>query len=156
MIKCILAIDENGGIGKGGSLPWPANKEDLKQFRDKTTNHIVVMGSKTWEDPFMPAPLKNRDNVVISSRNDFIGAQVINKNIIDELLKLDNVSDKDVWIIGGSTIIGQTIDIIDEIHLTRIPGDFGCDTFIDIDCILGEFHLTESKDNTYFIYNRDK
>ena len=60
MIKGIMAVDERGGISKGQSMPWPKNSTDLKWFKDSTLNNLVVMGRKTWEDPFMPTPLKSR------------------------------------------------------------------------------------------------
>ena len=57
MIKAIMAADDEGGISKGSSMPWPKNSNDLKWFKKNTENQIVVMGSKTWEDPFMPCLL---------------------------------------------------------------------------------------------------
>ena len=57
MIKAIMAVDEKGGISKGQSMPWPKNSIDLKWFKENTVNNVVVMGRKTWEDPFMPCLL---------------------------------------------------------------------------------------------------
>ena len=64
-----MAVDEKGGISKGQSMPWPKNSIDLKWFKENTINNIVVMGRKTWEDPFMPTPLKSRINVLITSKD---------------------------------------------------------------------------------------
>ena len=69
MIKAIMAVDEKGGISKGQSMPWPKNSIDLKWFKENTINNVVVMGRKTWEDPFMPTPLKSRINVLITNKN---------------------------------------------------------------------------------------
>ena len=69
MIKAIMAVDEKGGISKGQSMPWPKNSIDLKWFKENTINNVVVMGRKTWEDPFMPTPLKSRINVLITSKD---------------------------------------------------------------------------------------
>ena len=71
MIKAIMAVDDKGGISKGSSMPWPKNSNDLKWFKKNTENQIVVMGSKTWEDPFMPAPLANRINILVTSKDLF-------------------------------------------------------------------------------------
>ena len=54
MIKAIMAADDNGGISKGLSMPWPKNSKDLQWFKKNTLDQVVVMGSKTWKDPFMP------------------------------------------------------------------------------------------------------
>ncbi len=76
MIKAIMAVDEKGGISKGQSMPWPKNSTDLKWFKENTLNNIVIMGRKTWEDPFMPTPLKSRINVLVTNKNKelFTGA----------------------------------------------------------------------------------
>ena len=64
MIKAILAVDDKGGVSKNGSMPWPRNLKDLEWFKKNTLNHIVIMGKKTWIDPKMPTPLKERLNKV--------------------------------------------------------------------------------------------
>ena len=48
MIRFIWAEDEDGCIGYRGALPWhlPA---DLKHFKELTSNHIIVMGRKTFD-----------------------------------------------------------------------------------------------------------
>ena len=75
MIKAILACDDSGGVSKGGTIPWPKNSKDLGWFQKNTTNNVVVMGSKTWEDPLMPWPLPKRKNVLITTRKkDYPGA----------------------------------------------------------------------------------
>lgn len=158
MIKAIVACDTEMGIGKNGTLPWPANKEDLKKFKEKTTGHVVVMGSKTWDDPFFPGPLKDRINVVISSNPDKYfeeGAQhalsSCDINYIKQIAK-----DKDIWIIGGASIYSQFSEHIEELHLTNIPGYFGCDTFLDID--IDDFTIVNSNitpENIYYTYRRE-
>ena len=57
-----MAVDEEWGFSKNGSMPWPKNIEDLKHFKEMTLNGVVIMGRLTWEDPKMPTPLKNRIN----------------------------------------------------------------------------------------------
>mgnify|MGYP003323142260 CR=1 FL=1 len=92
MIKAILACDEDWGIGKDGNLPWPHNPEDLKWFKKNTLNQVVVMGSKTWNDPFMPTPLKHRENILITSKDNsnYPGAnKYLKGDIVNEILNLD-------------------------------------------------------------------
>ena len=75
MIKAILACDEEGGVSKKGTIPWPKNSKDLGWFKKNTTNNVVVMGSKTWVDPLMPWPLPNRVNVLATTKkSNFPGA----------------------------------------------------------------------------------
>ena len=157
MIKAIMAVDNEWGIGKNGTLPWPANKEDLKQFKEKTTGHIVVMGSNTWNDPCFPAPLKNRTNVVVSSDYDKylnLGANyVITGDIQNQILDLSK--NNDIWIIGGKRLIESCWNIVEEFHLTVIGGFYDCDTFIDFPA--DDYTLIQGdviNQNSYYIYRR--
>ena len=139
MIKAIMAVDEKGGISKGKSMPWPKNSIDLKWFKENTTNNVVVMGRKTWDDPFMPTPLKYRINVLITNKDKNLiqGADYyLNGNIKNQIQDIQlKYMDKDIFIIGGSEIINLTFDCIEQFYLTRIYGNFNCEKFIDISSI---------------------
>ena len=60
-ISMIVAMDEDGCIGKRGNLPWRISS-DLSRFRRLTEGdgfNAVVMGRKTWDslpDSFRPLP----------------------------------------------------------------------------------------------------
>lgn len=133
MIKAILACDEKGGVSKNGTLPWPNNKKDLSWFRDNTRGHIVVMGSTTWEDPHMPRPLPKRVNVLVTSREtEYPGAHgYINGDLNAHLRSLEIESPGLItWVIGGPNIVEQSLGVIDEFYLSRIPGNYDCDTYL--------------------------
>ena len=61
--QAIVAVSQNGVIGKKGGLPWRL-KEDLKWFKKITMGHTVLMGRKTWDS--LPFPLPGRKNWVLS------------------------------------------------------------------------------------------
>ena len=133
MIRAILACDDTGGVSKNGTLPWPHNSRDLKWFKDNTAGHIVVMGSTTWEDLGMPRPLPKRTNVLVTTRkNDYAGADAyVSGNLLNEIKLLEkNYPSLITWVIGGPNIIEQTLGVIDEFYLSRIPGDYDCDTHL--------------------------
>tara|TARA_B100001559_G_C16414256_1_gene581885 strand:+ start:164 stop:652 length:489 start_codon:yes stop_codon:yes gene_type:complete len=139
MIKGIMAVDAEGGISRGKSMPWPKNSIDLKWFKENTLNNIVIMGRKTWEDPFMPTPLKSRINILITNKDnslypgaDYYFSGNLNKKIND-IQKI--YLDKDMFIIGGSKVINLTMDIIQEFYLTRIYGNYNCEKFLDLTLI---------------------
>ena len=150
MIKAIMAVDEKGGISKEGSMPWPKNSRDLQWFKKNTLNQVVVMGSKTWEDPFMPSPLKDRINILFTNKDNsfYQGADAyFSGDISKEILKLQKkYLDRDIFIIGGSDIIRQSFELFKEFYLTRIYGNFGCDKFIDIKKIKNSMTLMEKID----------
>ena len=144
MIKAILACDDEGGVSKDGTLPWPNNSKDLAWFKSCTSGHVVIMGSTTWEDPHMPRPLPGRTNILATTRpQDFPGAHgYIEGDLVDEIRAVEEqFSGLIIWIIGGPKIIEQTLGIIDEFYISRIPGEYNCDTFLPLNKINTLFEL---------------
>ena len=150
MIKAIMAVDEKGGISKGQSMPWPKNLIDLKWFKKNTINNIVVMGRKTWEDPFMPTPLKSRINVLITNKNKELieGADYyLSGNVNNEIQNIQSeYINKDIFIIGGSEIINLTFNLIQQFYLTRIYGNYNCEKFIDVSLIENNLNMIKKID----------
>ena len=154
MIKAIMAVDDEGGVSKNGSMPWPKNTNDLKWFKKNTLNNVVIMGRLTWIDPFMPSPLKDRINVLITSKekNIYPGAdEYVSGNLIDNIKLLSNkYNKKNIFIIGGPMILDQLFELIDEFFLTRIKGKFSCDKKIDLNIFEKKMKLIKKieEDNT--------
>ena len=153
MIRAIMAVDDSGGVSKNGSMPWPKNQIDLKWFKNHTLNNVVIMGKLTWLDPFMPTPLKNRINILITNQNkkEFPGAnEYISGDLITNIkIILKKYENKDKYIIGGPKILDQLFEIIDEFYLTRIYGNFNCDKFINIEKINNSMKLINKINNDH-------
>ena len=64
MITLILALADNGVIGRNGAIPWRIT-DDLKRFKALTMGKTVVMGRKTW-DSLPKKPLPDRRNIVVT------------------------------------------------------------------------------------------
>jgi len=148
MINAILACDDKGGIGKDGTLPWPKQSEDLAYFKRMTDAQTVVMGSSTWQSKGMPKPLPNRHNVVVTlSPEQHPGADdyvpIKGKNLIESIREYESWHGlESVWIIGGAKLINEIFLVIDRFYLSRIPGDYNCDTFLPLERIESAFHRT--------------
>ena len=67
-LSLIVAVAENGVIGRDGDLPWRMSS-DLKTFRRLTMGKPVIMGRKTFET--LKKPLDGRMNIVITRAKDF-------------------------------------------------------------------------------------
>ena len=65
MLAMIVAVAENGVIGKDNQLIWRI-PEDLAYFKKRTTGHVIIMGRKTLES--LPFLLPNREHWVITSQ----------------------------------------------------------------------------------------
>ena len=151
MIRAIMAADDLGGISKKGSMPWPKNSSDLKWFKTKTINSIVVMGRLTWIDPFMPAPLKGRVNVLVTNqgKEKYLGAdEYLSGNILERVSSLSNkFENKDIYIIGGAEVLNQLFELVEEFYLTRIYGNFKCDKYIDLKKIQESMKMIKRLEN---------
>ncbi len=62
-LTIIAAVSINNVIGNDNKLIWKLSN-DLKRFKNLTTNHSVIMGRKTFES--LPNPLPDRNNIVIT------------------------------------------------------------------------------------------
>ena len=99
MVKLIVAIDLQGNIGRNNDLLFHM-KEDMKFFREKTTNNIVVMGYNTWLS-LNEKKLPNRENIVLT---DEIMPNVITSNDIFKVINSYKDDDRDIYIIGGAYV----------------------------------------------------
>lgn len=150
MIIGLFAVDEAGGIGQNGGMPWPPNKEDFKWFRETTLNQVVVMGKTTWNSPDMPKPLPKRLNVVISnaSATEIPNAHAVLSGDVPKMLRFVELEyqDKDIYVIGGVNIFLQAKPALQKLYITRIPGTYDADTQINLESFLEGFILINTND----------
>ncbi|MBQ1737736.1 MAG: dihydrofolate reductase [Muribaculaceae bacterium] len=115
-IKAIVAVDENGAIGRQGDLlcHLPA---DMRHFKEMTMGHSIVMGRKTFES-FPRRPLPGRQNLVITRS---AGWQYPGVTVAHSLEQAIAKAETDtVFIIGGAQIYEQALPVVDVLHLTLI------------------------------------
>lgn len=155
MINALFASDQFGGIGFNGTLPWPHNSNDLKNFKRLTDGHIVVMGRRSWDDPKLPKPLKGRIAYVATNRPvDY--AIHISGDIAEEVKKLEKLyPEKTIWVVGGADILEQCRDLYDRIYVSHFKGNFRTDTKVNLKSILSGYRFIEAdadpKDNFTFV-----
>ena len=124
MIAAIVAIDRSYGIGYENKLLCSI-PEDLKRFKELTLNKVVIMGTNTWRS--LPTrPLPQRYNMIVT-RNPF--AYSVSNNEYDfysweDVKKYLEVTNDDVFIIGGALVYKELLPYCDTIYLTYIDKDF--------------------------------
>jgi dihydrofolate reductase len=121
-VVLVVAIGENGVIGRNGALPWRL-KSELQHFKRVTLNHPVVMGRKTFES--LKRPLPQRTNIVLTRQAGAAQAGVIYASDLDEALALARADAEArdagaIMIIGGSDVFSRTLPIADRLELTRV------------------------------------
>ena len=124
MIAIIVAYAKNRVIGYKGRIPWNIEGEK-RRFKELTTNNVVVMGRKTFEE--IGHPLPNRFTYVVSSTKNFDTDNCKTVKSLDEALKL--ASGKDIYIAGGQRLYEEAIKLADYLYITEIDQDFVGDTY---------------------------
>lgn len=136
-ISMIVAAGPNGGIGIGSDLLFRI-KEDLQFFRKTTTNHIVIMGRKTFES--IGKPLPNRINIILTKDPEYL----INIGVDDDTLhagdlyvatspeealllaqrlNLNYGDNREIFVIGGGVVYNEFISQTSKIYLTNVLAD---------------------------------
>lgn len=144
-ITHVVAMDINGGIGRGGSMPWGRLPNELAHFRRVTSGQVMVMGRKTVESLPTDFRIGGRELVMLKGiGSDYIGSMCpIGTTWINyyELQSTINFMENEqgitnLMICGGA----QTYSAFppDEIIATVIQAEFECDTHYPFaDLVLG-------------------
>ncbi len=116
MIGLIVAMSNSGVIGVNNTIPW-SYPLDLKRFSEVTRGSTVIMGRNTWES--IGRPLKNRRNIVITSR-PLVAEGIETFKTIKEALA---TSTGNVWFIGGKKIYEEALrlGVVELVDVTQIP-----------------------------------
>ena len=150
-MNIIVAVDEKWGIGYKNELlvRIPA---DQRFFRETTTGNVVIMGRKTLESFPGGQPLKNRTNIVITSKEDYQVKDAIVVHSVEEALEqVKDVPSENVYVIGGASIYEQMLSLCDTAHVTKVNYTYQADTYFpDLD-EMPEWEITgESEEQTYY------
>lgn len=68
-IIVIAAVAKDYTISKNNIIPWNI-PQDLKRFKEITTNYPIIMGRTTFET-LPKGPLKNRINCILTKNKEY-------------------------------------------------------------------------------------
>ncbi|MFC6717466.1 dihydrofolate reductase [Natrialbaceae archaeon GCM10025810] len=139
-LVAIVAVAENGVIGRDGEMPWHL-PEDLAHFKETTTDHPVIMGRVTYEGILetLGEPLPGRTTVVLTSRDlepPESGAERVRAaNGLEEALEAaERAADERhggadrIFVAGGATVYEQFLPALDRLVVTEIRDEPEGDT----------------------------
>lgn len=127
MLSIIVAIAENNVIGKNNQLIWHL-PEDLKRFKQLTTDHTIIMGRKTFES--LGRVLPNRKHIVLCQSN-ILKIQDENVEVISDIKLLDKYiqSEEENFVIGGASIYRLLMPYVNKMYITKIHQSFEGDVY---------------------------
>lgn len=124
LVEMVVAMAENGVIGRDGDLPWRLSG-DLRHFKRLTTGHTLLMGRRTWES--LPGKLPKRRHIVLSRHEALeLPDEVIHARSVDEAIerfRAEASDDERLFAIGGAGIYQQVWDLSSDLHLTRVHAE---------------------------------
>ncbi len=119
----IVAVAENGVIGRDNQMPWhlPA---DLRHFKAITMGKPVVLGRKTFDSIGRPLPGRH---FIVLTRDATWSAPGVDVVLSAEaaLLRADEVAQQvgatEIMVAGGAELYTLFLDRADRIYRTLIP-----------------------------------
>lgn len=140
MIALVVAVSDNGVIGRDGVLPWHL-PDDLARFRELTLGHAVLTGRRTYES--IGQPLLGRSNLVASRSTAMHPDGVwIVRDIRHEL---ESVTCGDVFVIGGAAVYIAALQFCDRAYVTRVHTAVEGDNLTRFPCDLSSWRVVESE-----------
>ncbi|WP_127090595.1 dihydrofolate reductase [Aquabacter cavernae] len=119
----IVAMGENGVIGRGQALPFRL-PSDLKRFKALTWGKPLLMGRQTFLS--IGRPLPGRISVVVSGDPAFTVPEGVRlARSLPEALALaaqamGEMGADEVMVIGGRRVFADTLPLTARVHLTKV------------------------------------
>jgi dihydrofolate reductase len=135
VIALVVAIGENGAIGRGGNLPWHLST-DLKYFRKVTMGKPMIMGRRTFES--FGRPLDGRLNIVLTRNAAFNAPGTVAAHSLDEALEIARKEAKkmgaaEIMIVGGDDVFREVLPKASRIYLTEVHASPDADVWFAFD-----------------------
>lgn len=127
LVSAIVAVAENGAIGKDNDIPWRLS-EDLKYFKRTTLNKHIISGKNNFFS--IGRPLPKRTNIIISRDPYFIAEGCLVAHSVEEALEIafDN-GEEEAFIIGGAKIYELSQKYWDKLYYTEVHAQVDGDVF---------------------------
>lgn len=136
-LTLMAAVDEDGGLGLGGAIPWRV-PDDLRRLRRLTMGHAVLLGRTTAQG--LGRLLPGRASIILTRCPDFAphqpqddatpparvvqgveGALVVAQGLVAQGWP------QEVFVLGGGEVYRALWPLVHRVMLTRVPGRYGCD-----------------------------
>jgi dihydrofolate reductase len=122
-IVIIVAVSQNGIIGRDGDMPWRLST-DLKRFKALSMGKPLVMGRKTFES-VGSKPLPGRPHIIVSRSQSIAMPGVETVASLDAALERAKEIARDtgtdeICVVGGGDIYRQALPLADLLHVTHV------------------------------------
>jgi dihydrofolate reductase len=129
-IVFVVAVAENGVIGRDGAMPWRL-PSDLRRFKAITSGKPCIMGRRTFAS--IGRPLPGRTNIVVTRDAAFAARGVVTVASLDraeEVARGDALrrGASEIAVLGGADIFRQWLHRADRLEVTEVHASPAGDT----------------------------
>lgn len=161
-LHMIVAMDECGGIGANGKLPWPSHTKDFARFKELTMGSLIIMGRKTFEEieairlekhPDATELLPGRTCVVVSSNVISTKMKISVEKSLQNAIKYYSKELKAIYIIGGLQLYIEALPYIKTLYVTQFKTSYECDRYLPLGYLAKHFRIVEGtqEDDVFFL-----
>lgn len=122
----IVAMADNGAIGRGNGLPWHL-PDDLRRFKALTMGHALLMGRRTYDT--IGRALPGRRTLVLTRNPDWRAPGC------EAVTSLDSAEGRaggtTLFVIGGAEVFSLCWPIVGRLELTEVHADVEGDTYLE-------------------------
>jgi len=130
LVSLIVALADNGVIGRDNALPWRL-PEDLRRFKATTLGKPILMGRRTFES--IGHALPGRANLVLTRAPHWSAPGVLVVHSVAEALAAAPGA-AELVVIGGAQVYQAFMPLAQRIYLTQVHAALAGDTyFADLD-----------------------
>ncbi|MBK5910204.1 hypothetical protein CCR85_01690 [Rhodothalassium salexigens] len=115
-LSLVVAVADNGVIGRDGDLPWSIPSE-LQWFKRQTLGKPMIMGRRTFRS--IGRPLPGRRNIVLTRQRDWRAEGVEVAPDLDAALALVAGADE-AAVIGGAGVFADALPLADRLIWTAV------------------------------------
>lgn len=123
-LSLIVAVAENGVIGRQGALPWRLS-DDLRRFKNVTMGHALVMGRKTYES--IGRPLPGRTSIVVSRTPGYVAEGCVVATSLEAACQAVPQS-QELFVIGGRELYATALPLVERMFWTHVHATVEGDT----------------------------
>lgn len=122
----IVAMADNGVIGRGNGLPWHL-PDDLRRFKALTMGHALLMGRRTHDS--IGRALPGRRNLVLTRNAAWRAPGCEAVASLDEAVA--RALDATLFVIGGAEVFSLAWPVVGRLELTEVHADPEGDTLLE-------------------------
>lgn len=142
----IVNVSSDWGIGAAGDMLVHISA-DLKRFKALTEGKTVIMGRATLVSLPGSKPLKNRRNIILTSKPDDLPEGCEGVDSIEQLLeRVKDIPGDELCVIGGEAVYRQLLPYCTKAYITKTDISMPAEKFFpDLDS-MDDWKLVSTSD----------